>query len=242
MNQGESAPVQNSIGQEPDKICAICQSQMNSLAFFADGEQGTDGDAFRLSCKHAFHPSCILLAFRTSSSTACPCCRNTEGVSNVQVVTRGRFSLHVTEMMEDTEEEEEVDMTELMNSDPILKKIRCGNESIKCMRKNYKDARKTYNIFRDLLRQKRKEYLKIALKEFRCKYRNEYRELQFMVIQKAKDLYEAEKTVYIEETSQEIYDVKPWIDAHKEESFAKLKIIGSETRHTDPYNSTFWYA
>jgi hypothetical protein len=227
--------------EEKDCICAVCQCEMTVEAFSQSASTGPEGDAFRLSCKHAFHSSCILFAFRTSSSTACPCCRNTENTSTTYI--RRGFSLQITELGEDTEESEEVDMLELMDNDSCLRSIRTGNETVKTKRKQFKETRKSYNIYRDTLRNKRRDHVKKALKQFRTQYREEFRTLQASLLQHASDLYEAEKTAYINLTSVEQYDALPWKEAHEQEKEGiQFKVNRVESRKTDPWNSAFWYA
>jgi hypothetical protein len=224
---------------DEDKLCVICQTTMECLAFDAQAEQGEqEGGGFRLSCKHAFHSQCALIAFRTSSSTACPCCRNTEGVT--QTITRGRFSLQVTEFEE--EEENEVDMEDLMNSDLILRKVRTTDDSVKRKRGELKIMKKEYNLFRDSLRKLRREYVSKALKEFRLEYRNAFRDMQNQLVEKASEVVDKEVESYCNETSREVYDALPWKELHEFERGNQFKITSSDVRHTDPWNSSFWYA
>jgi hypothetical protein len=226
---------------EKDCICAVCQCEMTTEAFSQPASSGPEGDAFRLSCKHAFHSSCILFAFRTSSSTACPCCRNTEGTSTTYI--RRGFSLQITELGEESEESEEVDMLELMDNDPCLRLIRTGNETVKIKRKQFKETHKSYNVYRDMLRNKRKDHVKKALKQFRTQHREEFRAKQTLLIQHATDLYEAEKTAYINLTSAERYEAVPWKEVHEQEKEGiQFKVNRVESRKTDPWNSAFWYA
>jgi hypothetical protein len=226
-----------------DRQCAICQEQMNCLSFSPTLEQGQEGDSFRLSCKHAYHSSCVLLAFRTSASTACPCCRNTGASTSSQIVTRGRYSLHITEVDEESEEETEIDMFEIMDNDVNLRRVRCSNQQVKSLRHELKDLRKEYNIFRDQLRNKRRACIKKSLKEFRDENRDSYRKLRQRLLDKAIEVYEKEKSSFIELTSEMEYDSMPWKELHELEKGEKyFKIQSGETRHTDPYNSSFWYA
>jgi len=226
-----------------DQQCAICQEQMNCLSFNSILEQGQEGDSFRLSCKHAFHSSCILLAFRTVGSTACPCCRNTGVMGSSQTVTRGRFSLHITEIADDEEEEEsEIDMMEVMSNDVTLRQVRCSNQEVKILRRQLKECKKEYNIFRDQLRQKRRNCIKKALKQFREEQRDIYRVIRQRLVNRAHDVYEKEKEAFIALTSSEEYDNKPWIDLHIAEREGYQFKVQNETRHTDPWNSSFWYA
>ena len=227
---------------ENEKQCAICQEQMNCLSFNAGLEQGQEGESFRLSCKHAFHSSCILLAFRTLGSTACPCCRNTGVMGGSQVVTRGRFSLHITEIDDEEEEESEIDMMEVMDNDVTLRQVRCSNPEVKFLRRQLKDCKKEYNIFRDQLRQKRRTCIKKALKEFRDGHRDIYRGLRQRLVNRAHDVYEQEKEAFIALTSSEEYDTKPWKELHVAERTGYQFKVLNETRHTDPWNSAFWYA
>jgi len=212
---------------------------MSCLAYDAEAEQGGQvGGGFRLSCKHAFHEQCVLIAFRTSASTACPCCRNTEG-SALHVVTRGRFSLQVTELHE--ESEEEVDMMELMDNDTVLKKIRTSNAEVKTLRKELKEMRKEYNVFRDTLRKTRKDYIRKALKHFRNEHRNVFRVMQSTLIDKASHIVDREEALFAQETSQENYDSVPWKEVHQLQRGNQFKIEYTD-RKTDPWNSSFWYA
>jgi len=224
-----------------DQQCAICQEQMNCLSYNSSLEQGQEGESFRLSCKHAFHSSCILLAFRTLGSTACPCCRNTGVMSGSQVVTRGRFSLHITEI-EDDEEESEVDMMEVMDTDVTLRKVRCSNPEVKFLRRQLRECKKEYNIFRDQLRHKRRNCIKKALKEFRDEQRDIYRAIRQRLVNRAHDVYEKEKEAFIVLTSLEDYENKPWKELHLAERDGYQFKVQNETRHTDPWNSSFWYA
>jgi hypothetical protein len=227
---------------ENDQQCAICQEQMNCLSFNSLLEQGQEGESFRLSCKHAFHSSCILLAFRTLGSTACPCCRNTGVMSGSQVVTRGRFSLHITEIDDEEEEESEIDMMEIMDNDVTLRQVRCSNPEVKFLRRQLKDCRKEYNIFRDQLRHKRRNCIKKALKEFRDEHRDIYRGVRQRLVNRAHDVYEKEKEAFISLTSSEDYEAKPWKELHLAERTGYQFKVQNETRHTDPWNSSFWYA
>jgi hypothetical protein len=202
-------------------------------------EGGQEEGGFRLSCKHAFHSQCILIAFRTSGSTACPCCRNTE-TPNVHVVSRGRFAFHVTELDEDSEEE--VDMMELMDNDSVLRHIRTTNTEVKTMRREMKEIRKEYNVFRDTLRKTRREFISKALRKFRTEWRDKFRELQSKLVNKATEIVDTEKQVFIQETSEEHYNSVPWKDLHDSERGNQFKINSTEVRHTDPWNSAFWYA
>ena len=227
---------------ELDQQCAICQEKMSCPSFCSTLEQGQENDSFRLSCKHAFHSACVLLAFRTSCSTACPCCRNS-GAPSSQVVTRGRYSLHITELEEDSEEETEVDMLEIMDNDPTLRSVRCTNQMVKTMRRELKETRKEYNVLRDELRRKRRTYISKALKEFRDQNREEYRKAKQKWHEKAVEVFELEKKSCIEMTSGEDYEAKTWKDLHEAEcEEIQLKVTSGETRHTDPFNSSFWYA
>jgi hypothetical protein len=220
-----------------DVACAICQEPMKSEAYKADLEQGPESDAFRLSCKHAFHSSCLILAFRTSASTVCPCCRSTEG----QTITRGRYSLHITEI--DSEEEEEIDVMELMESDQVLRAVRSQNPVIRDLRSNLKKSRKEYNVLRDKLRHGRREHVSKALKQFRDESRDEFRDVQSKLIKNAEEVFKAEKDAYIEMTSLETYEDTPWQECHEAEGQgAQFKINVLSSRHTDPWNSSFWYA
>ena len=233
----------NTPSLEADQQCAICQEKMNCLSFNSTLEQGQEGDSFRLSCKHAFHSSCILLAFRTLGNTACPCCRNTGVMGGSQVVTRGRFSLHITEIADDADEEEsEVDMMEVMENDIILRQVRCSNQDVKLLRQQLKQRRKEYNIFRDHLRHKRRDFIKKALKEFREEHRETYRNIRQRLVNKAYDVYEKEKESFIALTSSENYESMPWKELHKAERDGYQFKVQNETRHTDPWNSSFWYA
>jgi hypothetical protein len=221
-----------------ENLCAICQNTMSCKAFDSEAEQGGEDGGFRLSCKHAYHSQCILIAFRTSASTACPCCRNTE--SEPQVVTRGRFSFHVTELEEDGEED--MDLMEVMDNDIVLRKMRTSNPEIKTLRRELKEMRKGYNVFRDNLRKRRRECISKALKDFRTEHRNSFREVQAKLVAQASQIVDREMQLYIEETSQEIYDSLPWKLLHDFQRGRQFKIESSDTRHTDPWNSSFWYA
>lgn len=205
-------------------------------------EQGQEEDSFRLSCKHAFHSACVLLAFRTSGSTACPCCRNLG--SNSQIVTRGRYSLHITEVENDNDtEEESVDMMEIMDNDPTLRSVRCSNQEVKALRRELKETRKEYNLFRDELRHKRRACIGDAMKDFREQNRDKYKKLKQRMLEKAGEVYEKEKASFVELTSASEYDSAPWRELHEaEREPIQLKIMSGENRHTDPYNTSFWYA
>jgi hypothetical protein len=223
-----------------DTVCAVCQEQMPCESYNAELEQGPIENAFRLSCKHAFHSTCLILAFRTSASTACPCCRNVEGG---QVITRGRYSLHITEVEPDEDEEEEIDVMELMDNDAVLRKIRTQNKEVKDMRSDLKKNRKEFNVLRDKLRKTRREHVNKALKEFRDNHRKEFRIVQETLVKKAADVHDKEKEIYIEMTSESTYDYLPWREYHEaERSGIQFKLTSGNTRHTDPWNSSFWYA
>jgi hypothetical protein len=151
--------------------------------------------------------------------------------------------LHITEVEEEDSEDTEVDMMEIMDNNTTLRSIRCTNQEVKTMRRELKETRKEYNLFRDELRRKRRACMGNAMKEFRDENRETYRKLRQKMLEKAGEVYEKEKTRFIELTSAADYDSQPWRELHEaEREPIQLKIMSGETRHTDPYNTSFWYA
>jgi DNA gyrase/topoisomerase IV subunit A len=150
--------------------------------------------------------------------------------------------LHITEI-EDDEEEEEIDVMELMDNDEVLRSVRTHSKEIRDLRSELKKSRKDYNILRDKLRQRRREHVSKALKEFRDQSRQEFRAVQDTLVKKATEVFTAEKDAYITLTSELTYDNLPWKEYHEAEGQgAQFKINAQTTRHTDPWNSSFWYA
>lgn len=150
--------------------------------------------------------------------------------------------MHITEVEAD-EEEEEIDVLELMESDEVLRKIRTQNKGLKDMRSELRKTRKEFNVLRDKLRKTRREHVNKALKDFRENHRKEFRTVQETLVKKAEEVYDKEKEIYIEMTSESVYEFLPWREYHEaERSGSQFKLTVGNTRHTDPWNSAFWYA
>ena len=129
----------------------ICKDPM-SVKPYDDKEEGLENDCFRLSCKHAFHATCIISSLRANSS--CPVCRDGEAPPPSSLFT---FEIPLSD-----------------DEDNTLVELQSRTPQIQTAASNLNRSVKAYNIMRDKLRSERRKSLAIAMRDFRAKNRRRF--------------------------------------------------------------------
>jgi hypothetical protein len=222
-----------------ERECAICKDDMHTLAFSVLDLELPD-TVHRLSCHHAFHSSCLLTFFRSNSKTACPLCRN-GSQDHYTITTRQGNNLTFTVTDNDVEEEEE-------EYDPwatmalALRPYRSASP-IRRARKELKALTTAYNTLKNELKRKKKQYIQKALHKFRAQYRVRYREAQMGYKEAAQKVFQLEKQGFINDKGEDAYATQGWKDIHTLlGSGAGIQEEFGDSRKSDPWNSSFWYA
>jgi hypothetical protein len=123
-----------------------------------------DTTCLRLKCGHAFHTNCIISSFRRNEK--CPMCRK-ELVNKLSE----DYILFTNETLEETPNND----FEWILLDTLVKQDRCRNSDLKSLRNHLNLSIKDFHIYHTSLKQKRRETIKKALKEFRIKHNKEFR-------------------------------------------------------------------
>jgi DNA-binding protein Fis len=199
---------------------------MDVLPFDESKEEGLENNCYRLSCKHAFHTSCIIQSLRITGK-ACPVCRSG---SQEQPI----LSIFATSTFEnDSDGEETIELTEAeVVTQRLLQHLHSSHVQIRSRKQNLNAAVKSFNIFRDTLRKERKAYLKKAMKEFRQK---RFKDLMVKKSQVASAL-EQYHTAIKNEVGNDVFEL---MDV--EELLKQPVQPFQSVRHQDPLRASFWH-
>lgn len=209
---------------ELDFECAVCKCSMDTAPFDEKAEEGMEKDCYRLSCKHAFHASCIIQSLRIAGK-GCPVCRN--GGTQEQSTFITVFATASDEESED----EEVAQAALV-TERLLQHLHSSHVTVRARKQNLNSSIKNYNIFRDKLRQERKEYLKKAMKEFRQK---RFKDLMVKKEQVKVNL-EAYHHAIKDAVGEGVFDLMN-IDELLKQPTQPFQSV----RHQDPMRASFWH-
>lgn len=205
---------------ELDNDCAICKSSMVCLPYDEKAEEGIIDDCYRLPCKHAFHAHCLVQSLRTSGKN-CPICRNSNETESSLPLIR----VSIDDIIEPIDEEQEL-LTRLLNH------LHSTNPLIRAAKQNLNHSVKSYNIFRDKLRQEKKVHLKQAMKDFRNKRFKDFN------VKKQQVQYTLEQyhNVLKHEVGTDVFQLMNLDELLKQP-------VGNfySVRHQDPMRSSFWH-
>ena len=169
--------------------CTICKCEMSAQGFKDTGEEGLEGDCYRLKCKHAFHAHCLIQSLRFGNNL-CPVCRNNGGSSGSQTANV-TVTIHRNAANDDLEiqvnnlnEIEEDADTMTVNSayiryeeyemNPVISQIRSSHRPTQISRSNLRRALGRYNVWRDSLRADRRRRLQETISRFRRERYHEF--------------------------------------------------------------------
>jgi len=195
-----------------DEECVICKETMGLKTFDDASDEGLEDNCYRLSCKHAFHATCIIGSLRVSGST-CPICRDGAPPPPSQI-----FSFQFEESESETTNTENDRLIELQNRNP----------QVRAAATNLNRSVKSFNIFRDKLRSHRRKSLAIAMREFRNKYSRAFR-LEKERVRQSLHTY---RTAVHADSPIEIVDIKGLLEQDN---------THAAVRRQDPMRTSFWY-
>jgi len=202
--------------------CAICKSDMDVDPFDAAASEGLCGtECFRLSCKHAFHATCVVQSLRAAGS-GCPVCRDGAVQAN-----SGRI---IFEMQFDDEEDDE----EEQFVDRVVHALNSTSPSVAAAKRVLNQSVKEYNIFRDKLRRERKRVLVAAMRDFRSRRYHDFQAIRRRTAQ-ALDNYHTQLRNELGVTPDDLHFSTP------DELLRQPLHMGSSVRHQDPMRLSFWH-
>lgn len=233
--------------------CTICKCEMSAQGFKDTGDEGLEGDCYRLKCKHAFHAHCLIQSLRFGNNL-CPVCRNNGGSSGSQAANV-TVTIHRNAANDDLEiqvnnlngNEEDAD-TMTVNSayiryeeyemNPVISQIRSSHRPTQISRANLRRALGRYNVWRDSLRADRRRRLQETISRFR---RERYHEF----ISRMEDVHQAfcnaqrvERAEYTNRATAPLpeFDITPRdLVIERPSEFGEYS-----TRRHDPCNRRFW--
>lgn len=157
--------------------CNVCFDEIKTLEYIEkiiininedeeciDCVDSNDSTCLRLKCGHAFHTNCIISSFRRNEK--CPMCR--KELVNIKTDDYILFT-------NETNVDEPNNDFEWILLDTLVKQDRCRNTDLKSLRNHLNVSIKDFHIYHTLLKQKRRQTIKKALKEFRLEHHKEFR-------------------------------------------------------------------
>lgn len=212
----------------------MCKDDMKVSEFDKEGQELQD-DCYRLPCHHAFHTSCIIQSLRQNSS--CPVCR--DGPSNDRQPTNIYIPDDESTNSDDMRNHE-------MSIDPVLQHIRSTDKTVQLARQGAKEAKRQYNILRDVLRKERKQVLQQAMLKFRNKRLHDFLAAKERVRDALIHVQEEEEKQLIQAMGATRHSELSWLQLHRS-VIVRLELLQPSSaffsvRHHDPMRSTFWYS
>jgi hypothetical protein len=195
-----------------DEECAICKDPMGLKTFDDSAEEGLENTCYRLSCKHAFHATCIIGSLRASGST-CPICRDGEAPPPQT------FGWVVDDASSETTNPENERLLDLQNVNP----------QVRAAASNLNRSVKAFNIFRDRLRSHRRKALALAMRDFRAKYDRPFR-MEKERVRQTLNTYRS--AVHASDSSIELVDIAGLLQQDN---------THASVRRQDPMRTSFWY-
>ena len=232
--------------------------------------------AVRISCGHAYHFECIFQNFR-SGNRSCPLCRHdpqdqqhqtwaqlTVGNDgNLQIELRENELQYLGQQIRNAHGGQEVDADfqldsnsgeddllarEDMLADKTLRAIQSRDPGVKAATGEFRAARKTYNVYRDELRKKRRDAVRKCMKEFRTEHHKEFRSVYKALDTAYEKVKTEERRAYDAEKGNGAFASKSYADFYRRLSAKDMvkecksdELFGSRsTRRHDPLHRGFW--
>lgn len=213
--------------------CVICKAHMHVQAFDDSAVEGSDKDCFRLSCKHAFHTQCLVQSLRTVGKN-CPVCRDSGTASAAATESNNVLTISISldeeESFEDNEQQE-VDMFAAR----LLHSLNSSNVVVRAAKHALNDSIKAYNVFRDKLRQERRQRIAAAMREFRQRRFKDFCAAKERVKQSLDTYHDKVRTEL--QMSLDVFEFSNVREVLKQQSNVLYSV-----RRQDPMRSTFWHA
>lgn len=214
--------------------CPICQEDMTTRPF-CDASPGdtSEGNCFRLACKHAFHTACIVQCFRTAGP-GCPVCRDgidrADSDSEDEESDDGSVEMDaVARAATDVQLSNTVAQLRKVENLPLLRRLRRATE----------ESVKRYNMLRDSLRAKRRAAIASALNDFRRTHYKTFR----LAVARVNSLQCDYMANYVREVKRVLPDVQSNLKPDPiHEVLRQNPTLGSSVRHQDPLLPSFWRA
>ena len=146
---------------DQDQECPICRSDMGHTVFELSNEDGPIGEGvLRLRCGHAYHGTCIAMAFR--AGVQCPMCRDNPDEEEYEPVERNLENAVFSHIE---------NITASMRQTTY---VQTHVGQVQAARARYNKERKKLSEYMERLNQQRHRCLAEALKRFREEHRNQF--------------------------------------------------------------------